>query len=317
MRILITGANGFVGRALVPACLAAGHQVIAATRNGETDFTPHSHLEDFRTGDLSRSPYWYDVLRGVDVIIHLAARVHQRVGSSDLNRESGLRINYYATRALARAAIETGVKRFIFISTVQALADVTGLEKLTEKMKAHPVDPYGLTKLAAEQSLENLFESSDRELAILRPTLVYGPGVRANFSALMRAVQFGLPLPLKSVQNSRSVLYIGNLVDAIVTTAQTSKNASGAYLLKDGQDLSTCDMIEAIGKALGKQPRLIAFPTTLLRVLAGLAGQPGLARRLLESLAVDDRAFRDHFQWTPPFSQDDGMKATADWLLNR
>lgn len=319
MRILITGANGFVGRALTPECCARGHSVIAATRDGDK---VDPNAQTFRIGDLSRDPDWRQILKGVDVVVHLAARVHQRVGAADLDQESNLRVNYYATRALARAAIAAGVSRFIFISTVQAQADMTEEDLLTEEDTPHPIEPYARTKQSAEVALNHLFantqkEQSACELTVLRPTLVYGPEVRANFSALMRGVQFGLPLPFRSVENRRSMLYIGNLVDAIVTVAEAQTDASGAFLLKDGRDISTRELIEAIGTALERTPLLFSLPPLLLRVLAGLVGQPGLARRLLYNLAVDDSKFRTRFNWSPPFTQEQGFKQTAKWLLGQ
>ena len=312
--ILVTGATGFIGRALVPVLLARGHKVIAASRYGSTDpFPSHSMLEGLPIGDLIREPDWYSLLHGVDAVVHLAARVHQRIGSSDTDEESNLRVNYYATRALARAALMQNVKRFVFVSSVQAQADVGGLSLLTEDDHLEPTDPYARTKFAAEEALRSLFSNhNDQELIVLRPTLVYGPEVRANFAALMKAVANGVPMPFGAVHNKRSILFLGNLIDAIATTLNFEGNAAGTFLLKDGPDLSIRELIVKIGDAFGRPARLIPMPVEFLKILASLAGQPGLSRRLLESLAIDDSRFRKHFDWKPPYTQEQGLKLTAE-----
>jgi len=255
MRILITGASGFIGSHLAPALASAGHELCAS-------------------------------VEGCDAIVHLANIAHTSAAARDLHR-----VNVEGTLAQAQAALAAGARRFVYLSSIKA---------------DRPVDAYGQAKRVAEQGLLGL---RGLEPIILRPPLVYGERVKANFLALMRAIDRGWPLPLASIRNRRSLLYVGNLVDAILRCLGGGA-AGKVYALSDGEPVSTPELCRALGRALDRPARLFAFPPRLLDFVPGMA-------RLTESWVVDDRAIREELGWRAPVAFEEGLRRTAQWYRER
>lgn len=302
MRILVTGASGFVGRALCPALMQAGHEVIRAMRR-----------DDGRPGalvcaDLGPDCAWFDRAGPVDVVIHLAARVHQMHERPDEAERLHQVANVDATLALATRARERGARRFIFISSVKVNGDGRTTAYRADDEPA-PVDAYGRSKAAAEAGLFRLAATSNLELVVIRPPLVHGPGVGGNFAALIRALQRGLPLPLASITgNRRSLVGVDNLVSLILLCACHPGAPGRVWMCSDGEDVSTTELLRRLTAALQLKPNLWPFPPALLRLLGALAGRAGAVRRLCGDLTVDIGPTCDLLGWTPPVTLDEGLR---------
>lgn len=261
-------------------------------------------------GDIGPDTDWSRALDSIDAVIHLAGRAHVLRREAD-TLANFRRVNAAGTARLAQQAEQAGVRRFVLISSVKAAADTSIGQGLLESDPPHPGSPYGISKLEGEQSL---FTAAGRmEPVVLRPPLVYGPEVRANFRALLRLVESGLPLPLGSVRNRRSLIALDNLVDAIVTALSARGVVGGTYYIADGPPLSTPALIKELATALGKPARLFTFPPSLLATAASLLGRREQADSLLGSLVVDDRAFRAATGWRPPLDQAAAFSAVASW----
>lgn len=292
--VLVTGAAGFVGSAVVPALRAAGWTVVASVRSEAEASRLPAGARAVAVGELSPKTEWAAALDGVQAVVHLAARAH-RLDDGGARAGEYRRVNAEATAALAAAAARAGAARLVFLSSVKAL---------------EPSDPYGGSKLEAERALA----ASGLSACSLRSPLVYGPGVKANFLRLLALVARGVPLPFASVDNRRSLLYAGNLADA-VARALEKPGVDGAFFVRDGEDLSTPELVRRMGRALGRPARLWPAPPALLRAGARLLGRGGDAERLLGDLAVDDAPLRAALSWRPPFTVDEGLAATALWYL--
>ena len=303
-RVLITGAAGFVGRALCHQLSASGHTVIPAVRHGSG--LPNEVV----TGDIGSSTNWRMALAGCDAVVHLAARVHMmRDDSLDplaLYRET----NTEATLNLARQAAEAGVKRFVFISSIKVNGEGRDAAYLETDTPA-PADAYAISKWEAEQGLQRIAANTGLEVVVLRPPLVYGPGVKANFLRLMQLVQKGWPLPLGAIRNRRSLLYLGNFVDAIRLCVEHPDAAGQTFLLDDGEPVSTPVLIRAVAQAVGRPARLFAVSVRLLELAGALLGKRAAVDRLTGSLWVDSSPIRVRLGWTPPFSMTEGLAATV------
>ena len=285
MRVVVTGAAGFIGQALVPALRARGHQAVA--------------LDRAIVGDLAGFTGWAAHLAGSDAVVHLAALAHARPVD-----EARLRaVNVDAALALGKAAAAAGVK-MLQMSSVKVLGEETPQRPFDDSSPPAPQDAYGRAKAAAEAALRAVPGLS---LTVLRPPLVYGPGVKANFLALLRAVARGWPLPLASIENRRSLVYAGNLADAVVRCLETPLAAGKTYGVTDGAPLSTPALCRALGAALGRPARLFSFPPALLELAPP-------ARKLTRSLVVDDSALRRELGWTPPYTFEEGLRLTAGWF---
>lgn len=310
-RILVTGASGFVGRPLCKELFNRGYRVRAAMRSaGQLSAAGETVIVGATDGETD----WLAALSGVDVIIHLAARVHVMKDKAADPLAEFLRVNLHGTENLARQAARAGVKRLVYVSSVKVNGESTvGTQSFTESDRADPQDPYGVSKWRAEQALRLISEETGLEVVIVRPPLVYGPGVKGNFISLLAAIDKGIPLPLAGANNVRSLVYVGNLVDALVTCATHPAAAGQTYLVSDGADVSTARLAEMIAGALGRNSRSFYFPPGLLRAAATLLGRAEQMDRLFGSLRVSDKKIRDELGWQPRYSLEDGLRATADW----
>jgi nucleoside-diphosphate-sugar epimerase len=301
--VLITGATGFVGLGLVAHLRGQGRPIRLTMREaGDGD--------SVAVGDIGPDTDWARALDGIDTVIHLAGRAHVIARERDALAQFR-KVNTAGTRRLAEQAEHAGVRRFVLISSVKAAADNTGQHAIEEIEPANPHTPYGISKLEAEQALWDVARNMDA--VVLRPPLVYGPGVRANFHALLRLVDSGLPLPLGGVRNRRSVIARDNLVSAIAAAATASGAPGKTFYVTEGPPLSTPTLIRGLAKALGKRVRLLSFSPTLIAALAALAGRRAAADSLLGSLAVNGVAFRAATGWVPPVTQEAAFDDVAKW----
>jgi nucleoside-diphosphate-sugar epimerase len=305
---LVTGSNGFIGRNLCPVLERKGWEIRRAVRSLNLNRQHVSQV--IEVGDIAASYDWSRALAGVDSVVHLAARVHLPGDSDDTQFR---RTNTDATLRLAEAAAQERVRRFIYLSSVKVMGESSGAtHPLTESDPPKPADAYARSKLEAEKGLRGL---ADRmEVAIIRPPLVYGPAVGANFLRLLRWVDRGVWLPFGAVANQRSLLYVGNLASAIAECMSHPAAAGGTFLVSDGEDVSTADLIRRMASALDKAPRCWSVPPSVLSVVATALGRGEQARRLLDSLQIDSSLIRDRLEWVPPYSMDEGLKATAVWF---
>jgi nucleoside-diphosphate-sugar epimerase len=308
-RVLITGASGFVASALIPELQSRGWQVRGATRRPDGRL----RIETIPVGDIGRRTNWSAALDGVDAVVHLAAHVHRR-GEGPDDDARHFTVNAEGTARLAETAAASGVRRIVFVSSIKAVAD-DGL--VTDDTPPLPRTAYGRSKLEGEQTLERIADQTGIETVILRPPLVYGPGVGANFLQLLRICHRGLPLPLGAIRNQRSLIYVGNLADAIATCLSHPLAAGHRFLLHDGPTPSTPGLISKLRAALGQPPRLIAVQPDLLRAGLRLLGQSDAYQRLAGSLLLDDAGFRTLTGWSPPMPQDQALLATACWFAQR
>lgn len=307
MHILVTGASGFVGKALCRELISRGHAVRAAVRQpvppGEAPLDAHQILVPDIAAGFDRNA----LLGGVDTVVHLAAIAHRAAGEAEIRRT-----NFDATLKLAESAAGS-VRRFVFLSSVKVHGEDSGTEAYSEAAPLHPEDAYGRSKLEAERALTDLAARSGMELVLVRPPLVYGPRVKANFLRLLGWIDSGLPLPLASVHNRRSLIYLGNLVDAIALCTE-HPSARGAFLVSDEKAVSTPELVARIARALGRPPRLLPFPPALLRLAGAIAGHTGEVRRLTGNLLVDPSRARRVLDWRPPYALDQGLVETARWF---
>lgn len=304
MKVLVTGATGFVGQALCDVLTASGYGVVPAVR-GRSGM-PHEVV----VGNLDASTDWRDALSGCDVVVHLAARVHVMNDTVQDPLALYRATNTEATLNLARQAARAGVRRFVFISSIKVNGEGRD-EPYREIDPPAPEDAYAISKWEGEQGLWQVAQETDLEVAILRPPLVYGPGVKANFLRLMRMVERGWPLPLGAIRNRRSLLYLGNFVDAIRLCVEHPGAAGQVFLLDDGEAVSTPDLIRAVAHAMGRPARLLAVPVGGLALAGALLGKRGAVARLTGSLWMDSSLIRSRLGWTPPYSMEAGLAATV------
>jgi len=302
--VVVTGASGFIGLPLCSLLVRAGADVRAAVRRESAALGRLAgRLRQVVVGDLATATDWSAALEGAEAVVHLAARVHvasgQGQGDSDRFRE----INIDATLRLAEAAARARVRRLIFVSSAKA----------EDGNDDGDADPYSWSKAEAERLLGEASRHPGLECVILRPPLVYGPRVRANFLRLMRLVDSGIPLPLASVANRRSLLFVGNLADAISLCIDHPQAAGRTFSVTDGEDVSTPELVRRIARALGRPARLFPFPVALVRLAGGVAGQAQAIDRLTGDLTVDAMPIRADLGWRPPFTMEHGLAETAAW----
>ena len=309
MRVLVTGATGFVGRALVPMLTQAGHDVTITVRYGPSA----DHLKNVRIkniGEIGPDTDWQEALSNIDAVLHLAGRAHVMNESGSDPLAAYRRINRDGTKRLAEASAVAGVKRLVFLSSIKVNGERTSDRPYSESDAPQPEDAYGQSKWEGEQALR---ETPGLETVVVRTPLVYGPHVKGNFRSLLNICTKAVPLPLGGLQNRRSLIYVGNLADALIRCVEHPEAAGGLYLVRDGDDVSTTALINSTAGALGKRARLFPVPALLLRAGGALAGKTGMVSRLIESLEVDDSAIRRDLDWTPPFTMVQGLNETAIW----
>lgn len=315
MKVLVTGANGFVG---APLCRHLsridGTKVVALVRDARSA-PPDTEIS--LIDRINGQTDWSRALAGVDAVVHLAALVHQ-IDTQAGAQESYQSVNVDGTLNLARQAATAGVKRFVFLSSVKACGEgqaAPGMQPYSEASPCEPQDAYGRSKREAELGLLEIAEASAMEAVVLRPPLVYGPGVKANFFDLLRWVDRGLPLPFGAVENRRDFIFVDNLIDAIATTLVHPAAVGRTFFVSDGVRLSTPELIQRIAAALGRPARLVSVPPSWLRLLGLITGKRAAVDRLLGSLMVDDSAIRQITGWRPPCSLETGLQRTASWYL--
>ncbi|HEY0063443.1 MAG TPA: SDR family oxidoreductase [Telluria sp.] len=308
--VLVTGAAGFVGSSLCAALRARGAQVHAAVRSRRSS----DDGDTFAVGDIDGDTDWRAALAGCDCVVHLAARVHVLHDSSADPLALYRRVNVEASVALARQAAAMGVKRFVFVSSIKVNGEASSGAPFRASDPARPLDPYGQSKLEAETALRAVAADTGMALVIVRPPLVYGPGVKANFLQLIKLVARGWPLPFGSVRNARSMVALPNLVDLLLLCTRDARAAGAVLLVSDGRDLTIGELATLIGRAMGQRVRLLPVPVRLMRAGAALLGKRALAQRLLGSLQVDIGATCERLDWHPPVSVETAIAATvAAW----
>ena len=307
MRVLVTGSTGFVGKALIPAILFRGHHPVEAVRR--TKEKPNDRVSTFVVGNIDGTTGWSKALQSAEAVIHLASRVHVMSESDGDPLAEYRRVNTEGTLNLARQAAEVGVRRFIFLSTI----GVNGNSTLHGKVFAptdtpSPHDPYSMSKYEAEIGLHSIAHSTGMEVVIVRPPLVYGPNAPGNFGKLTRLVAKSLPLPLGSINNRRSLVGIDNLVDFIITCLEQPAAANETFMVSDGEDLSTPDLIRRMARTMNRPARLLPVPRSVLMAAATILGKRDMAQRLCGSLQVDISKSRALLGWKPRVSVDEGLR---------
>lgn len=310
-RILVTGATGFIGRALVEALVQAGEPVTAALRDRRNPPAWPAAVRIVEVGDISGETDWRSALDGVERIIHLAGIAHQPIADDGATVARYHTVNVAGTAALASAAARAGAARLVLLSSVKVNGETTAGRAFTEQDTPAPRDIYGRSKWQAEQALTQIASATTLSYTVLRSPLVYGPGVGGNFASLIRLCDSPWPLPFGALDNRRSLIARGNLVSAILAALSHPAAANQTFLLRDGEDLSTAGLVRAIRQALGRPPGLLPIPPALLGGALRLIGRGGMADRLFGSLAVDDTKIRASLNWRPPVTPAQALSETV------
>ena len=309
MKVLITGARGFVGKELTQRLISESHEIYSAVRSGQPATLG---VRDVLVSNTTTAAEWQSILHNIDVVFHLAARVHVMKDNSADPLASYLQSNVQFTTELATYAAAAGVKRFVFISSIKVNGESTNTKAFTEIDKPDPQDPYAISKLRAEESLLAVGWDTGMEVVILRPPLVYGPGVKANFLSLLQVADRMVPLPLSCISNTRSLIYVGNLVDALILCATHAAAKNQLFLVCDETSISTPQLIKNIAFALGRPCMLFPFPLSTLRLGAKLTSKVAFLDRLTQSLVIDNTKIRNLLNWKPPYTMEQALKTTAE-----
>lgn len=312
LKILLTGATGFLGSAVLQRLSGANNVDVSISLRSDSKKTNSKlTLGPYRTflvGDLKSKLDWTSALIRQQVVVHTAARAH--IMKEQLSDSLGdyRRVNVEGTLNLARQAAKARVKRFVFVSSIKVNGEATFLSPFQPDDLPAPEDAYGISKLEAEQGLMQLAAETGMEVVIIRPPLVYGPGVKGNFASIIKLVEKGLPLPLGAIHNQRSLVGIDNLVDLVVRCIDHPAAANQVFLAGDGEDLTTTELLRGVGKAMGKPARLVPVPAGLLQFGATLLGRKAMAQRLLGSLQVDITKTCELLDWKPPYTVEEGLR---------
>ena len=318
--VAVTGARGFVGRLLVARLSDSGYMVRAFVRSSSKNLLLDKDLlknvDIYDAGDLAEQNDVRQALADVHTVVHTAARVHVMGGGNEV--EQYKKINVDGTLSLASQAVDAGVKRFIYISSVKVNGEFSEIDKpLVEEDVQDVFDPYAVSKLQAENELKRLAEKNNIELTIIRPVLVYGPGVKANFYAIMKIISKGLPLPFGAIKNKRSLVYVNNLTHFIQVCIESSKAANQTFLVSDGVDVSTPELVKKISRFMGRRVLLLPLPSWVIKVLCLLVGKKALSDRLCQSLHVDIGKAKTLLDWEPPVKLDDAIEDTVVDFLGK
>lgn len=315
MKVVVTGANGFVGSAAVARFAGGGYQVVAQTRGEATAKNLPDNVRTLRA-NLDDLTAWREALTGCNVVLHTAARVHQVNDSAADPLAQYRKVNAQQTLALAHAAAACGVQRFVFLSSIKVNGEWSLPNKPFSANDAPaPVDPYGISKYEAETGLQCIAAQTGMEVVIIRPPLVYGSGVRANFLSMMRWVHRGMPMPLGAIHNQRSFVGLDNLISLLETCLSHPAAANHTFLVSDGHDLSTTELLKALAQALQVKSRLISVPQPWLERALAILGRRDMAQRLCGNLAVDAQKTTRLLDWKPPASLEQGLRNTAEHFL--
>ena len=312
--VFISGATGFIGSTLIKRLLQENVRIYAAVLDSEDSGHLPTEVKRVTVQPLSESCDYSASLHNVNIVIHLAARVHimQKIATDSL--QEFRKVNLYGTKRLAIQAAEAGVERLVFMSTIGVNGNSSGKKAFNESDDPNPHIPYSVSKLEAEICLRELSAKTGMEVVIVRAPLVYGPGIHGNFLFLLRCIAKGIPLPLASIHNRKSFLYVDNLADALVCCATHLQAAGQTYLVSDGEDVSTSKLIRQLAINLDRPARLFPFPQSLMRLVGKLIGKSTVVDRLLGSLVVDSRNIRRELGWQPPFTMEEGLAETAEWF---
>jgi len=315
----VTGASGFVGQALMAKLLSCQHDVHAVFRSLDKNAPVLARAaQTFSVGDILLGANWDSALAGVDCVVHCAARAHvmNEIETDALAAYRG--INVTGTRQLAEQAAKMGLRRLVYLSSIKVDVEQTvSADCFVSQNNTKTEDPYAISKWEAEQALHEVSAETDLEVVIIRPPLVYGPGVKGNFLSMLNWLSRGVPLPLGAIRNQRSLVGIDNLVDLILTCMDHPAAANQTFLVSDDEDLSTTELLRRLGAALGKPARLLPIPAPLLELAAQLAGKQAIAERLLGDLQVNISTTKNILEWAPPVSINDGLEKTAEWYLGK
>ncbi|MDT8388521.1 MAG: NAD-dependent epimerase/dehydratase family protein [Thiogranum sp.] len=315
-KILVTGANGFIGRMLVRELQRRGYNTCCAVRShSEPDVVDTDLIE---VGEVDASTDWSRALVGVDIVIHLVGRAHILDDTAVDPRAAFNAVNRDGTRRLAESAATAGVRRIVYVSSIGVNGDHTDTQQaFTEEMAAVPHNDYAASKYAAEQALAEIANRTGLETVILRPPLVYGPGNPGNFLRLLQLVDKGVPLPLGSVRNQRSMIYVANLVDALIAAAFRTEAAGRLYLVSDDELVATPQLISDLAGLMGKPTRIWPLRVGALRLAAKCTGKSDELEKLIGSLVIDSRKIRRELEWAPPFTQHAGLAETVHWFREK
>lgn len=314
MKVMLTGASGFVGKAITSRLLAChGTELSIAVRSKPSEIP--SFVSVTWINNLDGATDWRNSLEGVNAIIHTAARVHVMTDRSNDPLQAYSDVNVNGTLNLARQAAQAGVRRFVFVSSIKVNGEATlpGHPFSADDVPS-PLDPYSVSKLEAEQGLREIEAQTGMGVVIVRPPLVYGPGVKANFASMMRWVSRGFPLPLGAIHNARSMVALDNLVDLLVTCLKHPAAAGQTFLVSDGQDVSTTELLRRTAQAMGKKAFLLPLPASVLEWGAAMLGKRDVAQRLCGSLQVDITKTRRLLGWNPPLTLDQGLKKAVEGM---
>lgn len=313
-KVLVTGATGFIGRHLCNTLVLSGYNVTGTTRSPE--YATRSGSYELKiTGDIGAQIDWAPVLRDVDYVVHLAARVHVMSEAAVDPLAVFRRVNSWGSEELARSAAIAGVKRLIYISTIKVLGEKTEGRPFRCTDKVAPCDPYAISKLEAEEALHSVAEKEGLEIVILRPPLVYGPSVGGNFLRVLSLVSRGIPLPLGMIQNARSMLAVSNFCDVIQISLEHPAAVGRTFLVADGKDISTPELFRMIGSLMDKSVWLLPVPEQLLKLGGKIFRRSNEVARLCDSLQVDIENTKNVLSWSPRTSLEDGIRSVVQWYL--
>lgn len=318
MHVLVTGASGFVGRRFITEALEKNYTTRISLLDNESKRVLASDVclqkcQFFVVGDISNNIDWLEVLKDIDVVVHLAARVHIMNDSEPDPLAAFRSVNVEGTKRLIESAIANKVKRFIFMSSLHVNVSVSSYTPFKEEDKPNPLSPYAVSKWEAEQYLNDVAKKTDMEIVIIRPPLVYGPRVKANFLSLLKLTKTGLPLPVSSLKGKRSMVSVNNLVDFIICCVEHPKAANETFLISDDSDISTRELFTKLIKLFGKKHLLLPIPTKILYILGALLGEREIVDRLCSPLQVNITKAKTLLNWKPIQTLDNGLKETVEW----